>query len=114
MNVTGPLLVAQVNEVIIRFNSKITTNTRTSVSSDNASSGVWSHGASHGNQHWWGWQNSYSAWGSYSNQATSSRNVQEKRDFSLAISVLAVQDDLPGGMKKILSLLEQGFLTGQK
>ena len=43
---------------------------------------------------------------SYSNQLSSDGTDSEKRTFSIGVSVQAVQDELPAGMAKVLSILE--------
>ncbi len=105
---------SQVNEVVIRFNSKITSTTRSFSSNTMSSATATSSGASQGNIWWWGWQNSAQMSASYSSQSRATRSNTEKREFSLSVEVMAVQDEMPGGMKRVLSLLEQGFITGKK
>ncbi len=63
---------------------------------------------------WFYFQNTAQSSASFSSQTTASSNSKERREFSLSVNVTAVQDELPGGLKKILSILERGFITANK
>ncbi len=48
---------------------------------------------------------------SFSNQKSSSSSEEVKKDYSLNISIHAVQDDMPAGMSRILDILEESIVT---
>lgn len=48
---------------------------------------------------------------SVSNQKTTSSSEEVKKDYSLNISVHAVQDDMPAGVSRILDMLEDSITT---
>lgn len=62
-----------------------------------------------------GWFNKYSAStslsASFSNQKSSSSSEKVQKDYSLNISIHAVQDDMPAGMSRILDILEESIVT---
>jgi hypothetical protein len=49
---------------------------------------------------------------SWSNTRQDASSSQEKRQYTLNVKVKAVQDGLPGGMRRVLNLLEDGFVKG--
>lgn len=51
---------------------------------------------------------------SYSNQLTVANSNTEQREFSMSIYVRAVQDTMPQGMQRILSVLEEAIIIGLK
>lgn len=48
---------------------------------------------------------------SFSNQKSSSTNEEVKKDYSLNISIHAVQDDMPMGVSRILDILEESIVS---
>lgn len=62
-----------------------------------------------------GWFNKYSAStslsASFSNQKSSNSSEKVQKDYSLNISIHAVQDDMPAGMSRILDILEESIVT---
>ncbi|UJS25069.1 DUF2589 domain-containing protein [Thiothrix winogradskyi] len=94
-----PIPYLRVEEVEIKFNAKINSftyeNSSTSSRFDAAAS------ASAG----WGWGKAKIS-ASYSTQKSSSSGTQVNRTYSLDIRVRAEQDELPGGMEKVLGILE--------
>lgn len=48
---------------------------------------------------------------SVSNQKTTNSSEEVKKDYSLNISVHAVQDDMPAGVSRILDMLEESIIT---
>lgn len=48
---------------------------------------------------------------SFSNQKSSSNSEKVQKDYSLNISIHAVQDDMPAGMSRILDILEESIVT---
>ena len=60
--------------------------------------------------YWWWW--SYT--GGFSASATSTQtqdSLSFTDQYTLNLTITAVQDDLPGGMAKVLQMLQQGFVT---
>lgn len=48
---------------------------------------------------------------SFSNQKSSNSKEEVKKDYSLNISIHAVQDDMPAGVSRILDMLEESIVT---
>jgi hypothetical protein len=90
----------------INFSAKITSVATASVTSSNAAGagGSWGYNA------WWCCSANLNA--AWSNTRSSAYSSQEKRQYTMNISVKAVQDGLPGGMRRVLNLLEDGFVKG--
>jgi hypothetical protein len=98
-----PLVTAwQVQEMTIEFNAKI--NSVTKQSSERTAQTRWNDSR----RNWWWWGGSHQA--SFSSQSKSQSSNEEQRTFSLKVFVRAVQDDMPGGMRRVLNLLEEGFI----
>jgi hypothetical protein len=102
-----PIPFIRVQEVKINFNAKINSvveSTTTASSELNVSLGV------------------KAGWGpvsaelkcSYSNKKSTSATDKTERTYSLVIDVLAVQDELPAGMEKVLSILENNIQEVKK
>ena len=93
----------QVDEVTVNFNAKISSVTQSNSTAASSMSTEGSASASFGgiNTH---------LQASYSNQQTEQDRNTEQREFSMAIYVKAVQDAMPAGMQKIMSVLEDAVL----
>jgi hypothetical protein len=48
--------------------------------------------------------------GTWASQEKRSSSNKEERQFTMRVYVKAVQDDMPSGMRRLLSLLEEGFV----
>ncbi len=89
----------------VEFNAKISSMTQTQTNT------ALSQGANYNaGYNVWIWSASYSS--SFSNQVTAKNSNDEKREFSLSVEVKASQDDMPGGMKRVLDILEEAILSG--
>jgi uncharacterized circularly permuted ATP-grasp superfamily protein len=97
-------VVRQIEETTIKFNAKVSSTTRQETISSSQSG--WN--LNQNNWWWWGAQST----ASFSSQSTATRSNTEERQFSLTVFVRAVQDGMPGGMRRVLNLLEDGFITG--
>jgi uncharacterized circularly permuted ATP-grasp superfamily protein len=94
----------QIEETTIKFNAKIESTTRQETI--NSSQNGWNRNSNS----WWWWGAQSTA--SFSGRNTETRSNTEERQFSLTVFVKAVQDGMPGGMRRVLNLLEEGFITG--
>jgi hypothetical protein len=94
-----PIPFIKVERCTIDFNAKINSMETTASSSDFSANASLS--ASYG-----GKRANVSFTGSAAYKKTSSSGSSVERTFSMAISVSAVQDDMPPGMEKLLNILE--------
>lgn len=94
-----PIPYLRVEETEIKFHAKINSFTyeRSATSSRFDASASASAG--------WGWGKAKLS-ASYSHQKSSSSGTQVARTYALDIRVRAEQDELPGGMEKVLGILE--------
>jgi hypothetical protein len=99
-----PIPYLRVEETTIAFNAKINSveyaRTDSSVAVDAALEA----------RAGWGWGSArLKVSASYKSSTTTGNSVE--RTYSLAVNVKAVQDELPGGMEKLLSILENSITT---
>lgn len=116
MNIDVPILTMmpipfiKIESADIDFNVKIN-----SVSSENTSSksntSTTSNSSASASAFFGKFKASTSLSASFSNQKTSNRNEEVKKDYSLNVKVHAVQDDMPAGMSRILDILEESIVT---
>ncbi len=102
-----PIPYIRVQEVTIDFNAKIDTVTESTTASSSELNASLSAKAG------WG---PFSAQlkCSYSNKKSSSTTDKTERTYSLNIHVLAVQDELPAGLEKLLDVLESSISEAPK
>jgi hypothetical protein len=112
-NITVPILTMlpipfiRVEEVTIDFNAKInsvaesTTSSSSDLNASLAAKGGWG-------------PVSVELKCSYSNKKSTSSTEKTERTYSLAIHVRAVQDELPAGLEKLLSILENNIQEVKK
>jgi hypothetical protein len=96
----------RVEEARIEFNAKVSSVTK------NESSSATNIGLDAEFKAKWGW-GSFKMKGSFSHQKKRSASDETKREFSLKINVLAVQDIMPQGMSRVLDILESGIREPQ-
>jgi hypothetical protein len=97
-----PIPYLRVEETTIQFNAKINSMTYERTSTDAKVDAAISASAG------WGWgRASLNVSASYQKKTESGEDVQ--RTYSLDIVVKAVQDELPGGMEKVLGVLEDAI-----
>lgn len=103
-----PIPFIKVEEATIDFNVKINSVTTTS-SSDTTD---WKAGmeASAGYNGWL-FKANVKLNASFSNKKTSNNSEEVKRDYSLAIHVKVVQDDMPAGMERLLDILDEATVS---
>ena len=60
---------------------------------------------------WWHWGGRYDYNASYSNthKSTASSSARHKTAYTMDVNVQAVQDDVPGGLSRVLSILENAI-----
>lgn len=100
-----PIPFLRVEEARIVFNAKVSSVT-TDTSSSETNVGVDAEFKAK-----WGW-GSLKVKGSFSHQKKRSHTDETKREFSLNINILAVQDEIPQGMSRVLDILESGIREG--
>jgi Protein of unknown function (DUF2589) len=93
----------QIAELTISFNSKLTSM----VSSTDEKIEKSDNSYSRSNWNWWTVDR---VSGTISSQTKNTKTNDESREFSLNIKVRAVQDDTPGGLLKVLSIMEDAIL----
>ena len=98
-----PLPYLRVDEVLIDFNAKITQ--QASVEQSTSTTGMWSYGASAG----WGWGRAH-FYGSQSRKSDSTSKSSSAQEYNMSVKVRAVQAEVPGGMQKILDILEKAVV----
>lgn len=101
-----PIPYLRVEEARIQFNAKVSSVT------ENTSSSTTDIGLDAEFKAKWGW-GSFKMKGSFSSQKKRSHTDEVKREFSLNINVLAVQDEIPQGMSRVLDILESGIREPQ-
>ncbi len=102
-------LLAQIDEVKIQFSAKITSTTTSDYAQSSESAGQYS--AQWGNNYWWWLFNQRSTFSaSWSNSQSSKYTNVENREFSIKVNVTAVQEEMPGGMRKVLDILVRAKL----
>jgi len=116
MNIEVPILTMmpipfiKIDHADIDFNVKI--NSVSSTSSNSSSNTNVSNKTNAGARGFFGiYSASTSLSASFSNQKSSSSSEEVKKDYSLNISIHAVQDDMPAGMSRILDILEESIVT---
>lgn len=97
-----PIPFLRVEETRIEFNAKVSSVTK------NESSSSTNIGLDAEFKAKWGW-GSFKMKGSFSHQKKRSHTDEVNREFSLKINVLAVQDEIPQGMSRVLDILESGI-----
>lgn len=100
------MLHTQVEECSIKFNAKISSMTQSATNSSAILGTNAATAASAGGSQFYT-ASSYSA--AFSSQNTARSSNTEQREFSLEVYVRARQADMPGGMAKILSMLEDSI-----
>lgn len=100
--------ISQIQECNLDFNAKVQSMQKTSSESIAKKAGS---SSSSSNSIFFG-GSSFSS--SFSNQKTDKSSNEEKREFSIRITVKAIQDDMPTGMRRILDVLEQSIIAGQR
>lgn len=91
------------DRVYIEFNAKINTVTEVQSTENTQTSQSFQQ---------WGYRGSYSS--SYSTNSQKSDGRKDTREYSMNIKVVAVQDDMPAGMSRLLNLLEDAIrIRGQ-
>jgi Protein of unknown function (DUF2589) len=93
----------QVAELTIEFNAKIT-----SVVSETSDKTETDTGSKSTRDWWWWWSTPRSA-GTFSTTTKSKSSKEATSEFSLNIVCRAVQDEMPAGLKKMLSILEEAI-----
>ena len=101
-----PIPFLRVDETRIEFNAKVN-----SMTSDSSSTST-DIGLDAEFKAKWGW-GSFKMKGSFSHQKKRSHTDEVNREFSLKINVLAVQDEIPQGMSRVLDILESGIREPQ-
>ena len=99
-----PIPYLRVEETTIAFNAKINSVEYTKTDSSVAIDGSLEARAG------WGWGSAKLKVSAAYKSATTSGNSVE-RTYSLAVNVKAVQDELPGGMERLLSILENSITS---
>ena len=103
-------MMLQVDEVKIEFNAKITSMTTSQYAQSSSSSA--SYGSSSSVNYWWWLFNARSDFSaSWANQQSSKYSNEEYREFSINVKVTAVQEEMPGGMRKVLDILVRAIET---
>jgi hypothetical protein len=98
-----PIPFINVDECTITFNAKLTSVTLRSTDTDTSLGVEASGGGTFGPV-----TAEFKA--KFSTQLTTSDSNKEEREFSMKIFVRAVQDEMPSGLARILSILEQAVL----
>lgn len=101
-----PIPYLRIDDMTINFKAKISADTSTSDKSSSSSSVDVNASASAG----WGWGKAkFSAGYSSKKDSSSSRDSKYSVEYTMDISVHAVQDDMPGGLEKVLNMLEKSI-----
>jgi hypothetical protein len=93
----------QIEECTIEFNAKLTSVSQTAV---NLAVGLSANASGSGNVK--GFEASMTA--AFSTQFSFGMNKTENREFSMKIEVKAKQDEMPSGLSRILSILEDASM----
>lgn len=101
-----PIPFLRIEETIVEFNAKITSVEYQTVTTENKLSVHLSARAG------WG-LGSAKLKVSYSHQRQTTKGEKVQREYSLAVKVTAVQDEMPGGMEKVMGILES-LITEEK
>ena len=101
-----PYLPSQIVECSIAFNARISGVSQSEIAVDTDTSTSKSSSSSFS---LFGFSTSTSASSFYSSQKTTQGSNTEQREFSMAVTVHAVQDEAPKGMLKLLSTLEEAI-----
>ncbi|MDD6573008.1 MAG: DUF2589 domain-containing protein [Thermoflexaceae bacterium] len=116
MNIEVPILTmmpipfVKIEHADIDFNVKINSVSTTNTSSS-SNSKVTNNTNASAKAFFGKFKASTSLSASFSNQKSSSSSEEVKKDYSLNISIHAVQDDMPAGMSRILDILEESIIT---
>lgn len=102
-----PIPYLRVASCTIDFNAKISSVKKSSINSDTSLSATVS--GSYGSKLF----SSVSFEASVSSKISTKYSNEEQREFSMAIHIEAVQDEMPAGMAKMLSLLEEAIYRGK-
>lgn len=101
-----PIPYLRIDDMTINFKAKISADTSTNDKSSSSSSVDVNASASAG----WGWGKAkFSAGYSSKKDSSSSRDSKYSVEYTMDISVHAVQDDMPGGLEKVLNMLEKSI-----
>jgi Protein of unknown function (DUF2589) len=98
-----PVPYLRVKSCVIQFNAKVSSVQRQSIESKST------YSKSSSRSSWW---SSSSLKTSVSSQTENKYSNTEAREFSMMVRVEAVQDEMPGGLAKVLSILEEAILKG--
>lgn len=101
-----PIPFLRIEETIVEFNAKITSVEYQTVTTEDKLGVDLSARAG------WGW-GSAKLKVSYSHQRQTTKGEKVQREYSLAVKVTAVQDEMPGGMEKVMGILES-LITEEK
>lgn len=104
-------LLLQIEECTVNFNAKISSLSQSSIASQSSKSSTSSFSAALSLP---GFSISTSATSTFSNQVTAANSNTEQRAFSISVYVKSVQDALPNGVTKILSILEDAIRMESK
>jgi hypothetical protein len=100
-----PIPYIRVKTCTIEFNAKVSSVQKQSIESN------LSYTKTERRKSWW---TSSSMRSSITSQVQNKYSNTEAREFSLKVKVEAVQDEMPGGLSKVLSILEEAILKGTK
>lgn len=101
----------QVDSVFIEFSAQISSITQSTSSFSASGSGTgYSSGAYGWNWWFWGSRTNWNSQTSVAQQSSSSYGGQEQTSFAMDVKVHVVQDSMPAGLAKILSVLEDAFV----
>lgn len=101
-----PIPFLRIEETIVEFNAKITSVEYQTVTT------VGKLGVDLSARAGWGW-GSAKLKVSYSHQRQTTKGEKVQKGYSLAVKVTAVQDEMPGGMEKVMGILES-LITEEK
>jgi Protein of unknown function (DUF2589) len=96
-----PRHVSQISECNIEFNAKLTSISTSESSSSTTETKDWER------KRWW---SSSRSSGSWSSQSSSNDTSSEAQEFTFNVKVRAVQDEMPAGLAKMISILEEAIL----
>jgi Protein of unknown function (DUF2589) len=100
-----PIPFIRVKSAVIQFNAKISSVSKSEVATSTSISTQLSSGANV-------ILASASMTASFSSQVSTNNSNEQKREYSMMVRVEAVQDEMPGGLAKVLSILEEAILKG--
>jgi hypothetical protein len=100
-----PIPFIRVRSAVIQFNAKIASVQRSELATTTSISTQLSTGAN-------AFIASASMTASFSSQISTKNTNKEEREYSMMVRVEAVQDEMPGGLAKVLSILEEAILKG--